>query len=194
VGKNFNLNLIMPIYTKKGDKGRTSLGSGVRVFKDSARVDCYGTIDELNANLGVINANLSLIHKKYARFLQEVVLKIQDDLFSICAYLANPANSNLITHLPQRTLEFEKYIDEMTTKTGEIENFTVPGGTIIAAQFHVSRTITRRAERALVTLIKKEKVNEDVVKYINRLSDLLFTMNRFANHSEKVKETIWKRR
>ncbi len=76
----------------------------------------------------------------------------------------------------------------------EIENFTVPGGTVIASLFHVSRTVARRAERNLVTLIKKEKVNEEVLKYINRLSDLLFTMNRFANFNEKVKEVIWKRR
>ena len=76
----------------------------------------------------------------------------------------------------------------------EITNFTIPGGTVVAAELHVARTIARRAERALVTLIKKEKVNEDVVKYVNRLSDLLFTMNRFANHSEKVSEVIWKRR
>jgi cob(I)alamin adenosyltransferase len=184
----------MPIYTKKGDKGKTSLGNGVRVFKDSVRVECYGTIDELNANLGVIAANLGMVRKKYARYLEKIVNQIQDDLFSICAYLANPANANLITHLPQNVLSFEKYIDEMTRKTGEIENFTVPGGTVVAAQFHVSRTIARRGERAIVKLMKKEKVNEDVLRYVNRLSDLLFTMNRFANYKENVSEVIWKRR
>mgnify|MGYP003393887757 CR=1 FL=1 len=184
----------MAIYTKKGDKGKTSLGSGVKVFKDSKRVDTYGTIDELNASIGVINAHLSLTHKKYAKYLSTITLKIQDDLFSIGAYLSNPANSDLIKDLGSKTLEFEKYIDEMTQNLPEIANFTVPGGTIVASQFHLSRTICRRAERTLVTLIKKEKVNEEVLKYLNRLSDLLFTMNRFANHSEKVKEVIWKRR
>lgn len=184
----------MAIYTKKGDKGKTSLGSGVRVFKDSIRVESYGTIDELNATLGVVNANLGLINKKYSKYLSKITLEIQDDLFSIGSYLSNPSNASLIPHLPDNTLQFEKYIDEMTEKMPEIENFTVPGGTIVAAQLHVARTIARRAERNLVTLIKKEKVNEEVIKYINRLSDLLFTMNRFANYNEKVKEVIWKRR
>jgi len=184
----------MAIYTKKGDKGKTSLGSGVRVFKDSKRVEAYGTIDELNSVLGLTKSHLGLINKKYARYLEKIVNLIQDDLFSIGSYLSNPSNADLISHLSDNTKKFEKYIDEMTEKMPEIENFTVPGGTIIAAQLHVCRTIARRAERNLVTLIKKEKVNEGVIKYINRLSDLLFTMNRFANTSEQVKEVIWKRR
>lgn len=184
----------MAIYTKKGDKGKTALGSGVRVYKDAPRVNAYGTVDELNASLGIISAHLSLTHKKYARYLFDITLQIQDDLFSIGAYLSNPANSELIKNLPEQTILFEGYIDEMTEKLPEITNFTVPGGTIVAAHFHLSRTICRRAERYLVTLAKKEKVNENVVKYVNRLSDLLFTMNRFANHSEKVEEVIWKRR
>ncbi len=184
----------MGIYTKKGDKGRTSLGSGVKVWKDSKRVEAYGTIDELNANLGVIRAGLETVNKGYAKYLSEITLQIQDDLFSIGAYLANPANAGLLDELVKRVTLFEKYIDEMTGKMGEVTNFTIPGGTVVAAQFHVSRTVCRRCERCLVSLIKKEKVNEDVVKYINRLSDLLFTMNRFANYNEKKKEVIWKRR
>lgn len=184
----------MSIYTKKGDRGKTSLGNGLKVWKDAERVEAYGTIDELNANLGLVKAQLSLAKKKYAIYLSEIVDQIQDDLFSIGAYLSNPANSELVKHLPQNTLEFEKRIDEMMGKMPDITNFTVPGGTIVAAQFHVVRTICRRAERKLTALIKKDKVNEGVVQYINRLSDLLFAMNRFANHSEKVSEKIWKRR
>lgn len=182
----------MTIYTKKGDKGKTSLGNGVKAWKDSGRVEAYGTIDELNATLGVIRAHLG--KKGYEKYLSEIVLQIQDDLFSIGAYLSNPANSNFIIELSKQIMLFEKYIDEMTEKMPEITNFTVPGGTVVAAQFHVSRTVCRRAERAVVGLIKKEKVNEEIVKYINRLSDLLFTMNRFANFNEKVSEVIWKRR
>ena len=180
--------------TKKGDKGKTSLGSGVKVWKDSGRVNAYGTIDELNANLGVVRAQLLGIKKGYAKYLSEITLQIQDDLFSIGAYLSNPANADLISEIEKKTILFEKYIDEMMVKMPEITNFTVPGGTVVAAQFHVTRTIARRAERALVTLIKTEKVNEGVVRYINRLSDLLFAMNRFANFNEKVEEVIWKRR
>jgi cob(I)alamin adenosyltransferase len=184
----------MAIYTRKGDKGKTSLGSGVRVSKDSLRVEAYGTIDELNAHLGLVKAQLGLSGKKYAGYLSEIVNLIQDDLFSVGAYLSNPANSNLVSELSKQTEMFEKLIDDMMVQMPEITNFTVPGGTVIAAQFHVCRTIARRAERCLVSLIKKEKVNEDVVKYINRLSDLLFTMNRFANFNEKIEEVIWKRR
>lgn len=184
----------MAIYTKKGDRGKTSLGSGVRVYKDSLRVDAYGTIDELNASLGLAKAQLGLINKKYAIYLSKILNQVQDDLFSIGSYLSNPANSGLISGLSKQTELFENYIDEMTEKLPELANFTIPGGTLVASQFHVSRTVCRRAERNLVSLIKKEKVNEDVVKYINRLSDLLFTMNRYANFSENEKDIIWKRR
>lgn len=184
----------MPIYTKKGDRGKTSLGSGIKKWKDDVRVEAYGTIDELNANLGVIRSQFVGINNKYAQYLSEITLQIQDDLFSIGAYLSNPANSGLILELPKKILEFEKYIDEMTDKMPEIANFTVPGGTVVAAQLHVARTVCRRAERELVSLIKKETVNEDVVRYVNRLSDLLFTMNRYSNFNEKVEEVIWKRR
>lgn len=164
------------------------------MWKDSVRVEAYGTIDELNAQLGVIRAQLLPIKKGYAKYLSEITLQVQDDLFSIGSYLSNPANSDLISEISKRTMLFEKYIDEMSEKMPEITNFTVPGGTVVAAQFHVARTVARRSERCLVALIKKETVNEDVVKYINRLSDLLFCMNRFANYSEKVEEVIWKRR
>lgn len=184
----------MAIYTKKGDRGKTSLGSGIKVWKDDTRVEAYGTIDELNANLGLVNAQLKMVNKKYAKYLSNILDQIQDDLFSIGSYLSNPANSSLISEMPEKIILFEKYIDEMTERTGEIANFTVPGGTVVASQLHIARTIARRSERCLVTLIKKEKVNENVIKYINRLSDLLFQMNRFANHSEKVREVIWKRR
>lgn len=184
----------MPIYTKKGDKGKTSLGSGIHVWKNSDRVESYGTIDELNASLGVISAELSLVKKNYAKYILEIVHQVQDDLFCIGSYLANPSNADLLQGLSQHTVLFEKKIDEMTEILPEIVNFTFPGGSRIGALFHVSRTICRRAERSIVALLRNEKIHDDVVQYINRLSDLLFTMNRFANHKEKKKEIIWKRR
>jgi len=188
------MSKIMTIYTKKGDKGKTSLGSGVKVWKDADRVEAYGTIDELNAFLGVTSAQLFLIKKDYAFYLTKIIQITQDDLFSIGAYLSNPANASLVTELAGNTVLFEKNIDEMMDKMPEITNFTVPGGTVIAAQLHVCRTVARRAERQLVRLIKKETVDEDVVRYVNRLSDLLFCMNRYANFCENVEEVIWKRR
>lgn len=184
----------MPIYTKKGDKGKTSLGSGIHVWKNSERVESYGTVDELNAMLGLISAELSLLKKPYSKYLLTIVHQVQDDLFCIGSYLSNPANSDLITSLHKNTLLFEKKIDEMTAQMSEISNFTIPGGAVVAAQFHVARTIARRAERSIVALLRKEKINDDVVQYVNRLSDLLFTMNRFANLKAKKKEIIWKRR
>lgn len=184
----------MAIYTKKGDKGRTSLGSGVRVWKDSRRVEAYGTIDELNSLLGVIEAELSLSTKKHSKYLREIIVTIQNDLFCIGSYLSNPAQNKLISHLSENTLLFEKNIDEMTSKLPELENFILPGGGRIGANLQLARSVSRRAERNLVSLIKKEKVNSDVVQYINRLSDLFFTMSRFANFKEKKKEIIWKRK
>lgn len=184
----------MAIYTKKGDKGRTSLGSGVRVWKDSRRVESYGTIDELNALLGVIESELSLSKKKYSKYLREIIVTIQNDLFCIGSYLSNPANSSLITHLSKNTTIFEEKIDEMTKKMPELSNFILPGGSKIGSNLQLGRAVSRRAERNLVSLLKREKVNRDVVQYINRLSDLFFTMSRFANHSEKKKEIIWKKR
>jgi len=191
----------MAIYTKKGDKGRTSLGSGLRVWKDSKRVESYGTIDELNAILGVIESELSLANKKYAKprlnrgkYLSEIIITIQNDLFCIGSYLSNPANSSLISGLSENTLMFESKIDEMTTLLPKLENFILPGGGRIGANLQLARAVARRAERKLVSLIKKEKVNSDVIRYINRLSDLFFTMSRFANFNEKKKEIIWKKR
>jgi cob(I)alamin adenosyltransferase len=184
----------MAIYTKTGDKGRTSLGSGLRVWKDSLRVESYGTIDELNALLGVIELELSLVNKKYAKYLSEIIITVQNDLFCIGSYLSNPANSSLISGLSENTLMFESQIDEMTALLPELENFILPGGGRIGANLQLARAVSRRAERKLVSLIKKEKVNSDVVSYINRLSDLFFTMSRFANFNEKKKEIIWKKR
>lgn len=184
----------MAIYTKKGDKGRTSLGSGVRAWKDSKRVESYGTIDELNALLGIIEAELSVVNKKYAKYLVEIVITVQNDLFCIGSYLSNPANKDLISHVSTNTSKFEKKIDEMTSKMPELENFILPGGGKIGANLQFTRAVSRRAERKLVSLIKKEKVDSDVIQYINRLSDLFFTMSRYANFCEKKKETIWKKR
>lgn len=184
----------MPIYTKKGDRGKTSLGSGVKVWKDSVRVAAYGTIDELNALLGVVSSDCSQINKGYGKYLNEIVYQVQDDLFCIGSYLANPANANLLELLLQRTVVFEKYIDEMTLKMPELSNFILPGGGKIGALLQFARTISRRAERSIVSLSKKSQINADVLQYINRLSDLLFTMSRFANYNEKVSEVIWKRR
>jgi len=178
----------MPIYTRTGDKGQTSLFGGTRVLKSDDRVDTYGTLDELNSLLGVVVANIETRHKKLASDLE----RIQHDLLDIGSYLANP-QAQPLSRLPERILAFEKSIDLMTGKMPPLHNFILPGGGRVGASLHQARTVCRRAERRLVSLVQQEDIDEHVVKYVNRMSDLLFTMARFVNHQEKKKETIWQK-
>ena len=176
----------MPIYTRTGDKGKTSLFGGKRVLKTNARVDTYGTVDELNSILGIVIAFLGTKHSSTKKELTS----IQHDLFDIGAYLANPS-AKPVMRLEKRVAEFETLIDTMTGKLPTLRNFILPGGGKAGATLHHGRTVCRRAERRLVSLQQDEEIDEHLVKYVNRLSDLLFTMARFVNHQEKQKETIW---
>lgn len=176
----------MPIYTRTGDKGQTSLFGGKRVLKTNPRVDTYGTIDELNSIIGIVVSYLKTKHKGTKKEL----IAIQHDLFAIGAYLANP-KATPVARLEKRVTAFEKHIDDMTKKLPELRNFILPGGSRAGATLHHARTVCRRAERRLVALQQDEAIDEHVVKYINRLSDLLFTMARFVNHTDKQKETLW---
>lgn len=175
------------IYTRTGDKGKTSLFDGTRVLKSHKRVETYGTIDELNSMIGVVLAHLQ--RNKLVKELE----KIQHDLLDIGSALATPYPLP-VTGLNQRPKDFEKLIDEMTAQMPELTSFILPGGSKAGAFLHVARTITRRAERQLVALMQKEEVDQSIVSYLNRLSDLLFTMSRFINHIEKKKEITWKKR
>lgn len=181
----------MPIYTRTGDKGKTSLFSGKRVWKYNARVETYGTVDELNSTIGVAIAHLPL--KKGSSKLKKILLGVQSDLFYIGAYLADLPDTIEDIDLVQKTEKFEKSIDYMMKRLPPTFHFVLPGGSHTAAFLHQARTVARRAERNLVRLAKKEKVDERVSKYINRLSDLLYAAARFANTIEKKKETIWQR-
>ncbi len=174
----------MKIYTRTGDKGKTSLFGGKRVYKFETRVDTYGTVDELNSIIGVAVAEL----KKGK--VKEELERIQHDLLVIGASLANPS-PQANTRLQKRVSDLERVIDEMTEKLPRLKNFILPGGGKAGAYLHMARTICRRAERRLVQLLQKEQIDEQVITYINRLSDVLFTMARFVNYKEKKKETIW---
>lgn len=180
----------MPIYTRTGDKGKTSLFSGKRVKKYDARVETYGTIDELNSIIGVTIVHLN--PKKGLKF-KEILLGIQSDLFYIGAYLADLPDSIEDIDLSQKTEDFEKNIDYMMKHLPPTFNFVLPGGGHAGAFLHQARTVARRAERNLVRLSKKEKIDERVMKYINRLSDLFYASARFANYIEGKKEKIWQR-
>jgi cob(I)alamin adenosyltransferase len=179
----------MPIYTRKGDKGQTSLYGGKRVLKSAARVEAYGTIDELNSVLGCVVATLPSEEQD----LRQELEAIQTDLFDIGSYLANPTAAP-IAWLGERVDAFETIVDTQTENLPELTNFILPGGSIAGATLHQARTVCRRAERRLVTLLQEATIDPQVITYVNRLSDLLFTMARFVNHQQGKKETIWTRR
>lgn len=188
---------VVKIYTRTGDEGKTSLFGGRRVSKADLRVEAYGTVDELNSVIGIVVSEYQRVNIKKQEYIAKIkneLMKIQRDLFEIGATLANPKsqahNSN---YLQKRVGEFEKFIDEMTEELPELRNFILSGGGKTGALLQFARTVCRRAERQIVALSKHEEVNESVLMYFNRLSDLFFTMARFVNHKEGRKEIVWKR-
>lgn len=176
----------MPIYTRTGDKGLTSLFDQTRVLKSHNRVEAYGTIDELNSLLGAAISQL----ENQEEFIKDELERVQHDLLEIGAALANP-KAIPVKALKNRPTDFEKLMDRMTAKMPELRNFILPGGGKAGSLLHVARTVARKAERRIVGLIQDEEVDRDIVIYVNRLSDLLFTMARFVNHTENKKETKW---
>jgi cob(I)alamin adenosyltransferase len=178
------------IYTKTGDEGMTGLGGGQRVPKDSRRVGTYGTVDELNSQIGV-----ALATGLCERLAVELPL-IQNELFDLGADLATPATSQARHPVPTveaRHIEkLERLIDEFNDVVGPLTNFLLPGGSPGAAQLHVARTICRRAEREATTLGREEDIGSTVLPYLNRLSDALFVMARYENHERGVAEPLWK--
>jgi cob(I)alamin adenosyltransferase len=180
------------IYTKTGDAGLTGLGGGQRVPKDSQRVETYGTVDELNSQIGVALAS-GLCER-----LTVELPRIQNELFDLGSDLATPATSQarhpVPTVEPRHIEKLEHLIDELNEVVGPLANFLLPGGSPGAAQLHVARTICRRAERAATTLAREEPVGPTVLPYLNRLSDALFVMARFENHERGVSEPLWEPR
>lgn len=179
----------MKIYTKRGDRGQTSLGSGIRVSKYHIRVETYGTVDELNSVIGIIVSFLG--SAPYEKKLKATLEMIQNDLFNIGSYLAAPAQKKLLEVLPDHASQFEIEIDEMTKKLPPLLSFILPGGTKTSSYLHLARTVSRRAERRLVKLNDKEEIDPSVLVYVNRLSDLFFTQARFVNFKKKKKDVRW---
>lgn len=179
----------MSVYTRFGDKGKTSLYGGKTVSKGSLRVDAYGSLDELNSAIGVV-----LFEIKNPEIKKELLL-IQNDLFEIGASLASSIeNKKLEEYLKKRVKDFEKQIDSLSEKLPELINFILPGGGKGSSFLHLTRTVCRRSERRVAELSEKESINKETLIYINRLSDLLFTFARFINYKEKKKEIIWSSR
>ncbi len=178
----------MKIYTRTGDAGDTSLFAGGRVSKGHGRIHAYGTVDELNAILGLaLAAGLS-------GDLGEAVLRVQNELFVIGADLATPldAEAKWITRTTaDLTAALEQDIDAWDAVLPPLKNFILPGGTLAAAFLHQARTVCRRAERWLVMLQETETVNPEALRYLNRLSDWLFVAAREANRQAGQAESIW---
>ena len=176
-----------PIYTRKGDKGRTSLFDGKKVWKFDRQVEAYGTIDELNSVIGAASSFIS------DRLILKELEQIQNDLLEIGSSLA--VSSTLpVDQLSNRPEEFEKLIDRLTRQMPELREFILPGGSRGSALLHLARTVARRAERNIVHLSQKRPVDKLILTYLNRLSDLLFTMARFENYKSKKHEKIWRKR
>ncbi len=178
------------IYTRTGDTGETALFGGGRVPKHHRRVTAYGAVDELNATLGVVRATEPLED-------DALLESIQRDLFAIGGHLATPEPDRVrralekATLSPQRVAEFEAAIDAADTELPPLKAFILPGGTPRAAALHVARTVCRRAERDVTALAEHEEVPPLFLMYLNRLSDLLFTLARLANHRAGKADVIW---
>jgi cob(I)alamin adenosyltransferase len=178
------MNNKVKIYTKTGDGGLTSLYGGKRVQKSNPKVNSYGTLDEASSLLGVANSEIN------DKGINKIISQVQKDLFLIGSYLAG-AKIN-IKNLENRVSEMENLIDSFDMQLPSLSNFILPDGSKTASLLYFSRAVVRRAEREIVTLNSREDVDGLIIKYVNRLSDLLFIMARFVNHKAGLKETIWK--
>lgn len=177
----------MKIYTKKGDKGETSLIGGSRVSKTHIRIEAYGTVDELNSVIGVIRDTADDSSS------EEFLVSVQNLLFTIGSELASAPDSKMaIPMLEEDHIEqLEVQMDEMTDDLPELKNFILPGGDLTASHCHMARCVCRRAERRVVALAAEAEVDERIIRYLNRLSDYLFVLARFYTMKHDGKETVW---
>jgi len=180
----------MKIYTKTGDKGETGLFGGERVSKDSLRISAYGTVDELNSSIGLA------ISEVKDEGVKKNLIKIQNQLFMVGSDLATPEDEktkklNILRTPASFYTDLEHMIDEYDAQLEELRNFILPGGSKSAAMLHVCRTICRRAEREVVALKNSVTIGENIIIFLNRLSDLLFVLSRFENKVSNHPDTIW---
>jgi cob(I)alamin adenosyltransferase len=175
---------ISKVYTKSGDSGETSLVDGSRVSKADLRVAAYGDVDELNSLLGV--ARIDTADEEF----DQVLGRIQNELFIVGADLATPAGTNVPRVGDPLVAGLEQAIDLFNSQLEPLREFILPGGGRLGATLHLARTVARRAERAIVALAAREEINLAALQYINRLSDLLFVMARLANKREGANEQM----
>ncbi|MGY8918602.1 MAG: cob(I)yrinic acid a,c-diamide adenosyltransferase [Flavobacteriales bacterium] len=179
----------MRIYTRTGDDGTTGLFGGSRVAKDDLRIEAYGTVDELNCFLG------KLIEHEVMTSNREFFREIQSELFTLGSHLAtkDPKMKDKLPKLSVKAIkQFEDWMDSVDEKVPTLKNFLLPGGHQSVADAHVARAVCRRAERRCVALSREESVNPELIKYLNRLSDLLFTAARLLSYLTETEEISWK--
>jgi cob(I)alamin adenosyltransferase len=180
----------MKIYTKTGDDGSTGLFGGCRVNKNHPIVETYGTVDELNSVLGIAQS------LQPPTLIQTKLERLQNELFEVGADLSLPwkEKHELVHRIDAPYIErLEVEIDEMIAVIPPLKEFILPGGTQISATLHHARTVCRRAERSCMAALEIESLNPEIIRYLNRLSDWLFCLARFANYTVKVQDVVWKK-
>lgn len=180
----------MKIYTKTGDKGTTSLFDGTRVSKNHPRLEAYGTLDELNSTIGVASSFCN------SEEIKNILIRIQEEIFSLGAILATPVESGdkkkAITKVnPEFITRFENEIDLFNDKIPPMRVFILPGGSKGASYLHLTRTVARRCERLAISLREEVEFDDNLIIYLNRLSDLLFILARYENVVNKVEDIKW---
>lgn len=182
----------MKIYTKAGDKGDTGLIDGSRTSKSDLRIIAYGEVDEANSHIGFIISNIQ--RNSIFDDIKKILLDIQQDLFVLGAELANPKSLKDENMLVKKEMisTIERRIDDFESELPPISYFILPGGTTESSLLHICRTVIRRAERSAVALSKEQKINQDILTYLNRLSDLLFVLARVTNKRQKCTDIPWK--
>ena len=178
-------NRLSKIYTRTGDDGTTGLGDGSRIDKDSLRVEAYGTVDEANSAIGLVLASPAV-----PEAIRNCLTEVQHDLFELGGELCIPGHKAVEMHFVER---LERELDAFNADLPPLKEFILPGGSPAAAACHLARTIVRRAERRVMSLARDEDVRAEVLRYLNRLSDLLFVVARRLAREESGSETVWDR-
>jgi len=185
---------INKVYTRTGDAGKTRLIGGKKRWKDDARVEAYGTVDELNSEIGLCRELLKERKDDQFSSLIRFLKFIQNELFNLGSQLAS-AEDRDSKNLPQLSddaiSKLESEIDTVNESLSELTSFVLPGGSVINAQFHMARNVCRRAERRTVTLVRNETVDQENIRYLNRLSDALFVWSRWISYILKDDENLW---
>lgn len=181
------------LYTRTGDSGTTSLVGGIRIAKDSTRLEAYGTLDEFSSFLGCVLSDPDCPSE-----VKGQLLGVQNILFNLGSYLATEVKEGEQPPVwglePEDTAELEGWIDALDEQTPRVKAFVLPGGCMLAAKAHVARTVCRRAERRIVSLANSEYVDPALISYVNRLSDYLFILARYFNFMQGVEEIIWRKK